>query len=357
MLGTCSSTPLKPPHERGKSSYQEPKRASVRSTSISRCSGSSVASLRSWTRLDELEQRGVERGVRIGGDRLGGRGQAALVLALGAVGRGAQQDGALAELAAEVGLAELDLARQLVAPAGEEVDPRLDVPLRAPGLLDGEGPLPAHAVVVGVDRDQRRLAPALVPGLAPAHDGAQHLVAIAEDVRRHLHRVGHGALDWPSTAVDGRRRVRDPDAARRFGLGAGGHEHPSFPHATSTNQRCATASDLASGREAWRTGAAVRRLARGGGPVVVAGAAARAAQSPGLSVQGIVGFRCMARVPGRSATRRSRRPSATRSASATGSGSTTGRPSPAARGPSTTRSASTASGLHCACTPTSAACA
>ena len=49
-----------------------------------------------------------------------------------------------------------------------------------------------------------------------------------------------------------------------------------------------------------RTRAAVRRLARGGGPVLVAGAAARAAQSSGLSLQGIVGFRCMARVPGRS---------------------------------------------------------
>ena len=153
---------------------------------------------------------------------------------------------------------------------------------------------------MGVDRGQRRLAPALLPGLAPAHDGTQHLVAIAEDVRRHVHRVGHGALDWPATAVDGRRRVRDPDAARRFGLGAGGHVHPSFPHATSTNQRYPTASHLAAGREAWRIGASVRRLARGGGPVVVAGAAARAAQSPGLPLQGVVGFRCVARVPGRS---------------------------------------------------------
>ena len=62
---------------------------------------------------------------------------------------------------------------------------------------------------------------------------------------------------------------------------------------------------------------AVRRLARGGGPVVVAGAAARAAQSPGLALQGVVGFRCVARVPGRSRTRRCRPPSATRSASAT----------------------------------------
>jgi hypothetical protein len=148
--------------------------------------------------LDELEQRGVQGGVRIGGDGLGGDLEAALVLALGALGRGAQEDGALAELAAQVGLAELDLARKLVAPAGEEVDPRLDVPLGAARLLDRERALPAHAVVVGVDGRQRRLAPAAVASLLPAHHGTQHLVAIAEDVRTDVHRVGHGALDWPT---------------------------------------------------------------------------------------------------------------------------------------------------------------
>ena len=75
---------------------------------------------------------------------------------------------------------------------------------------------------------------------------------------------------------------------------------------------------------------AVRRLARGGGPVVVAGAAARAAQSRRarptrrrrLSLRGAGSWP----IP----TRRCRPPSATRSASATDSGSTTGRPSPAA---------------------------
>ena len=55
----------------------------------------------------------------------------ALVLALGARRRRPEQDRALAELAAEVGLAELDLARELVAPAGEQVDPGLDRPLPA----------------------------------------------------------------------------------------------------------------------------------------------------------------------------------------------------------------------------------
>src|SRR4051794_17088922 len=33
--GSCARTPSNPPHERGKSSYHEPKRASTRSTSIS----------------------------------------------------------------------------------------------------------------------------------------------------------------------------------------------------------------------------------------------------------------------------------------------------------------------------------
>src|ERR671934_249109 len=48
-LGSCSCTPRKPPHERGKSSYQEPKRASVRSTSTSSGLSSSVASVLSCT--------------------------------------------------------------------------------------------------------------------------------------------------------------------------------------------------------------------------------------------------------------------------------------------------------------------
>ena len=211
-----------------------------------------------------------------------------------------QQDRALAELAAEVGLAELDLARELVAPAGEEVDPGLDRPLRAPRLLDGEGALPAHAVMSGrrpaVSGDSRQRALARP---APAHDGAQHLVAVTEDVRRDLHRVGHGALDRPAAAVDRRRRVLDPDAVRRLGLGSGGHVHPSFPHATSTNQRLATASHLVAGREAWRIRVCVRRLARGRGPVVVAGPAARPAQPPALALQGGVRLRRVARVPGR----------------------------------------------------------
>ena len=91
----------------------------------------------------------------------------------------------------------------------------------------------------------------------------------------------------------------DPDAVRRLGLGSGGHVHPSFPHATSTNQRLATASHLVAGREAWRIRVCVRRLARGRGPVVVADAAPRAPQSPALALQGGVRLRGVARVPGR----------------------------------------------------------
>ena len=275
--GPAPATPLKPPHERGKSSYQEPKRASVRSTSTSSVLGQLGGLGALLDGLDELEQRGVERGVR---DRW----------------RSPRRPPSGARLASP-------LARS--AAARSRTTPSLSSPLRSgwpnstlrasssrqpakrsthawmfhcvrPGFSTVKAPSQRTPLWWASTGDQRRLAPALVPGVAPAHDGAQHLVAIAEDVRRHLHRVGHGALDWPATAVDGRRRVRDPDAARRFGLGAGGHVHPSFPHATSTNQRCPTASHLAAGREAWRIGAAVRRLARGGGSVVVAGAAARA---------------------------------------------------------------------------------
>jgi hypothetical protein len=76
---------------------------------------------------------------------------------------------------------------------------------------------------MGVDGGQRRLAPAPLARPRQRDGFAQHLVTIAEDVRRHVHRVGHGTLDWPAAAVDGRRRVLDPDAIRRFGLGSGGH--------------------------------------------------------------------------------------------------------------------------------------
>ena len=58
------ATPLKPPHERGKSSYQEPKRASVRSTSTSRWLGQLGGLGALLHRLDELEQRRVQRRVR-----------------------------------------------------------------------------------------------------------------------------------------------------------------------------------------------------------------------------------------------------------------------------------------------------
>src|SRR5439155_17723769 len=107
------------------------------------------------------------------------------LLALGALGRGGDQERALAELAAEVGLAAVELAMHLVAPRGERVDPGLDRVLPVAAGVDREAALPGVAVDVRVDPAQRRLLPAGGRGrISPVlHDRAQLLVAVGEDLR------------------------------------------------------------------------------------------------------------------------------------------------------------------------------
>ena len=98
--GSTSSTPSKPPHERGKSSYQAPKRASSRSTS-----SSSVP--RSATVLAAVA------GVR--SRRAPPRRSSA--------GHAERAAAPSASSLRQVGLRRLDLAPQLVAPRREAVDP------------------------------------------------------------------------------------------------------------------------------------------------------------------------------------------------------------------------------------------
>ena len=96
--------------------------------------------------------------------------------------------------------------------------------LPAPGRpVDLEAPRPPDALVVGVDRGQRRGGPPAGPGRLPAHLGPQHLVAVAEDVGRDVDDVAHGPLDRPAPAVDDRGRVLDADAGRRLRRLSGGH--------------------------------------------------------------------------------------------------------------------------------------
>ena len=120
----------------------------------------------------------------------------------------------------------------------------------------------------------------VAPGTLVANRRAERLVPVAEDPSGHLDRVADGALDRVAAAVDLRRdlldldprgiRLRDRHArsltdeegSKRGALSLGRHPPPS---------------DVASVRKAGPGRVPVRRLARRGRAVVVAGAAARAA--------------------------------------------------------------------------------
>ena len=142
---------------------------------------------------------------------------------LGGAGGLLEQRDALGQLALEVVLPRVDLAMHLVAPRGEEVVPGLDRELPATGGLDRELTLPADAAVVRVDRTHGRFEPALAAGRLVAHDRAQHLVAVAEDVGRDVHGVAHGPLGWVPSCVDGGRGLVDLGPRRCFGAHGLGH--------------------------------------------------------------------------------------------------------------------------------------
>jgi hypothetical protein len=139
-------------------------------------------------------------------------------LAVGALRAGGdvrQQQGALAQLAREVMLAGLELALQLVAPGREDVRPAGDRELPATDPVDDERAAPAHAVVVRVERVQLGLGP-LARARAPVQrDGAQLLVAVAEDVGGDFDEVADRALRRVAAGVDDRLRVLDVDPGRR----------------------------------------------------------------------------------------------------------------------------------------------
>ena len=163
---------------------------------------------------DDLQQRRVQGGGRaaVGHGRL----DVGAVLAGGALGRLAQQEHALRELAGEVGLAGVDLALELGAPRGEGVGPRLDRPFPDALDVDGEAPRPPIATLVGVDPVQRLLAPLRGALRAGLDDGAQDVGAVAEDERRDLVGVARDRLGAVPAAVDERPGVLDLDARLPF---------------------------------------------------------------------------------------------------------------------------------------------
>ena len=173
--------------------------------------------------------------------------------------------------------------------------------------VDGELARPADAVVVGVERRQRRLA---ATPLAVALDSARRR---AGPRGRRGRRRPRRRRSSPTVRLTGQRPSSivgpdelDADARRgRLGSRRGGHVSALFPICSVPNvttmdfhaiQRRPAAPDLAAGRPAWTAGLSVRRLARGCGAGVVAGAAAGSARSGAVTVQGPLGFRGLAGV-------------------------------------------------------------
>ena len=184
--GSSFSTPAKPPHERGKSSYQDPNGGAL----------------------------GIDQDLEgLVGDRLlgaiaGGCRQALL----DRQGLDAQQGRALRELAREVALTGRDLALQLVLPGGHAVDPRDDAELPAAERVGLERAVPAIEVLG--EPLHRQLAPASLPGRAEAQGSAEHLVPVAQERRPHVDALAEGALGRVATGVDLGPDALDADARR-----------------------------------------------------------------------------------------------------------------------------------------------
>ena len=165
-----------------------------------------------------------------------------------------------------------------------------------------------------VDRPHRRLDPAAAAGPAVAHDRAQDLVAVAEDVGGDAHGVADHALGGIAPGVDRGRRVLDDDA-RRVALGVG-YRHWAGVSTGTAAKRLVIDLPFSSGVQLHptslpdgRLGAGrlrLGRLARGGRPDVVADAAAGPAGPPSLALQGGLRVRRLAGAAGRAAGARCR---------------------------------------------------
>ena len=149
---------------------------------------------------------------------------------------------ALGELAGEVVLLGGHLARELVPPGAEHVGPGLDRVLPPTGQVHLEARGPAHAAEVGVDPLHLDLAPVARLRRFVADDGAEDLVAVAEDVGLHGDRVADDALGRVATVVHRRRRVLDHDPGRRrlrraVGALCGGGRVDLCAHARSSHRK------------------------------------------------------------------------------------------------------------------------
>src|SRR5262249_2231688 len=197
----------------------------------------------------------------------------------------------LGKLGRQILLAGLDLSLELVAEGREAVGPRLDRVLPRAALRHLER---AREQVV-VDELERRRAPAALARPAVEDVGGEQVVAVAEHLRRDLDLLPDGVLGRMAPAVDLRPDALDANTRLRLGqLRAHNHADDVAPL-----ERRAAPPDLSARGTAGRGGVPVRRLARRGRPIVVAGAAARAARRAPLAVPVGVGLRVLGGTPRR----------------------------------------------------------
>ena len=220
------------------------------------------------------------------------------------------------------------------------VDPRLDLELPAADRIHGERP--GEAIVP--EKAQRLLAPARPSPTVP-HDGAERVVAVADDRRGDRDAVADAGLGRPAAAVHLRRDLGDHDP----GAGHPRHTVNSPPCDWSGHSACSCirrrCPGAASGRRRTRSWTGSTRPAPGGG---------RCSRSPRPTHSD----RPIPRHPrspagaASSPTRRRRSAPPRRSRSARGRppGSTTGRSS-RAKAPSRSRCASRANGARFAPMP------
>ena len=145
----------------------------------------------------------------------GGRGERGLDVEL----RDPEQLLALGQLAAQVLLAGLDLAPQLVAPGRGAVAPRLDEVL--PAAAAGDGERAGEDVVAG--RLERRRLEAALAGLAVEDAGAEDVVPVAEHARGDVDALAHRPFDGEAAAVELGPNGLDTNPRQRFSERFHGH--------------------------------------------------------------------------------------------------------------------------------------
>ena len=261
--GSTRSTPAKPPHERGKSSYQTPKRASSTSTSTPSFTSSSVSRRAGRRSSPRAPPRGTAR-----------RRRAARVPRKARPSRSVCPPSSF-----RVTSSCHDAIA--VGPRGDGVRP-------AARRVDGERAAPA----VVAERLERRLAPAPRARRAVADVAAPRTCGPSRKI------VAETTTSSPTTRLIGKRPQSTCGSTSRIWIAGGGSLRAggtgvrlSQVDEPQTRQWNPAAPDVAARRAPRRGGVSLRRLARGGRPVVVAGAPARAPRTRGLAVQRLVGVR------------------------------------------------------------------